>query len=41
MSRLDPFYIMMSLLNEGAVTMDDLNDFNDELKDTIGHFAKM
>lgn len=32
---------MMSLLNEGAITMDDLNDFSDDLKDTIGHFAKM
>ena len=32
---------MMSLLNEGAITMDDLNDFSDDLKDTIGHFVKM
>ena len=39
MSRSNQFYIMMSLLNEGAITMDDLNDFSDDLKDTIGHFA--
>lgn len=30
---------LMSLLNEGAITMDDLEDFSDDLKDTIGHFA--
>ena len=39
MSRSNQFYIMMSLLNEGAITMDDLEDFSDDLKDTIGHFA--
>lgn len=39
MSRSKQFYIMMSLLNEGAITMDDLDDFSDELKDTIGHYA--
>lgn len=38
-SRSNQFYIMMSLLNEGAITMEDLNDFSDDLKDTIGHFA--
>lgn len=31
--------VMMSLLNEGAITLDDLDDFSDDLKDTIGHFA--
>ncbi|MBD5543840.1 MAG: multidrug transporter [Lachnospiraceae bacterium] len=36
MSRTNQFYIMTSLLNEGAITMDD---FSDDLKDTIGHFA--
>ncbi|MCI8639815.1 MAG: multidrug transporter [Coprococcus sp.] len=40
MSRSNQFYIMMSLLDEGAITMDDLNDFSDDLKDTIRHFAK-
>lgn len=39
MSRSNQFYIMMSLLNEGAITMDDLDDFSDDLKDTIRHFA--
>ena len=39
MSSSNQFYIMMSLLNEGAITMDDLDDFSDDLKDTIGHFA--
>lgn len=40
MKRSNQFYIMMSLLNEGAITMDDLNDFSDDLKETIGRFAK-
>ena len=39
MSRSNQFYIMMSLLNEGAITMEDLEDFSDDLKDTIKHFA--
>lgn len=39
MSRSNQFFIMMSLLNEGAITRDDLNDFSDDLKDTIGHFV--
>lgn len=39
MSRSNQFYIMMSLLNEGAITMEDLDDFSDDLKDTIRHFA--
>ena len=39
MSRSNQFYIMMSLLNEGAITMEDLDDFSDDLKDTLGHFA--
>lgn len=32
MSRSNQFYIMLSLLNEGAITFDDL-------KDTMKHFA--
>ncbi len=40
MSRSNQFYIMMSLLNEGAITIDDLEDFSDDLKDTIIYFAK-
>ncbi|WP_303620210.1 multidrug transporter [Hungatella hathewayi] len=39
MSRSNQFYIMMSLLNEGAITMEDMDDFSDDLKDTIRHFA--
>jgi hypothetical protein len=39
MSRSNQFYIMASLLNEGAITMEDFGDFSDDLKDTIGHFA--
>ena len=33
MSRSNQFYIMLSLLNEGAITFDDLEDFSDDLKD--------
>lgn len=35
MSRSNQFYIMLSLLNEGAITFDDLEDFSDDLKDTM------
>ncbi len=39
MSRSNQFYIMMALLNEGAIVLEDLEDFSDDLKDTIKHFA--
>ena len=39
MSRSNQFYIMLSVLNEGAITFDDLEDFSDDLKDTMKHFA--
>ena len=39
MSRSNQFYIMLSLLNEGAITFDDLEDFSHDLKDTMKHFA--
>ena len=39
MSRSNQFYIMLSFLNEGAITFDDLEDFSDDLKDTMKHFA--
>lgn len=39
MRRSNQFYIMLSLLNEGAITLDDLEDFSDDLKDTMKHFA--
>lgn len=40
MSRSNQFYIMVSLLNEGAITMEDLEEFSDDLKDTMKHFAR-
>lgn len=39
MSRSNQLYIMMSLLNEGAITLDDLEGFSDDLKDTIKYFV--
>ena len=39
MSRSNQFYIMLSLLNEGAITMEDLEDFSDDLKEIMQHFA--
>ncbi len=39
MSRSNQFYIMLSLLNEGTITMEDLEEFSDNLKDTIGQYA--
>ncbi len=38
MSRANQFYIMLELLNEGAITIDDLEDFSDDLKETMKHF---
>lgn len=35
MSRSNCIYNITSLLNEGAITMEDLKDFCDELKETI------
>ena len=40
MSRSNKFFILVSLLNEGAITFDDLEDFSDDLKETMKHFAK-
>lgn len=39
MSRSNQFFIMLSLLNEGAITFDDLEDFSEDLKDMMKHFA--
>lgn len=33
MSRANRFLILASLLDEGAITLDDLEDFSDELKE--------
>ena len=41
MSRSNQFYIMSSLLNEGAITFDDLEDFSDDLKAIMHRFADM
>lgn len=37
MRRSKQFDVIISLLHEGAITMEDLDDFSDELKETIGH----
>lgn len=38
MSRSNQFYIMLELLNEGAITIDDLEDSSEDLKETMKHF---
>ena len=38
MSRSNQFYIMLELLKEGAITMDDLEDFSEDLQETMKHF---
>ena len=40
MSRSNQFYIMLSLLNEGAITMEDLEDFSDDLESYMRHYIK-
>lgn len=40
MGRSNQFYIMLSLLNEGAITLDDLEEFSDDLKKMMAHFCK-
>lgn len=40
MSRSNQFCNMLSLLNEGAITLEDLSDFSDDLKETMAHFYK-
>ena len=39
MSRSTQFYVMASLLREGAITFDDLEEFSDDLKDVMKRFA--
>ena len=39
MSRSNQSYIMMSLLNEGAITLEDLEGFSDELRETMRRFT--
>lgn len=38
-NRSNQFFIMASLLKEGAITFDDLEEFSDDLKDTMKHFG--
>ena len=38
-NRSNQFFIMASLLKEGAITVDDLEEFSDDLKDTMKHFG--
>lgn len=40
MSRSNLLSVMVSLLNEGAITFDDLEGFSDDLKNTLRHFVK-
>lgn len=40
MSRSNCIYNITSLLNEGAITMEDLEEFSDELKERIRFIAK-
>ena len=39
MRRSNQFFIILSLLNEGAITFEDLEDFSEDLQDTLKHFA--
>ena len=40
MSRSNCIYNIASLLNEGAITIDDLEKFSDELKERVRFIAK-
>lgn len=40
MSRSNCIYNIAALLNEGAITMDDLEEFSDELKERVRFIAK-
>ena len=40
MSRSNCIYNIVSLLNEGAITMEDLEEFSDELKERVHFIAK-
>lgn len=41
MSRSNQYYIMLSLLNEEAITLEDLGDFSEELQETMKHFYEL
>jgi len=38
MSRSNLIYNVISLINEGAISFEDLEEFSDELKETIRAF---
>ncbi|SHJ30375.1 multidrug transporter [Hespellia stercorisuis] len=40
MSRSNLIYNIISLVNEGAIRFDDLEEFSDELKETVSAFVK-
>ncbi len=40
-SRSNLFFNIMSLLREGAITLEDLDDFSEDLRDTVKHFVEM
>ena len=39
-SRSNMFIILLGLLRDGAITMDDLDEFSDELKEDIAQLIK-
>lgn len=39
MSSSNQFYVMLSLLNEGAITMENLEDFSTDLKEVMQYFV--
>lgn len=40
MSRSKLIYNIISLMNEGAISFEDLEEFSDQLKETIRFFVK-
>ena len=40
MSRSKLIYNIISLINDGAISFEDLNEFSDELKETVSAFVE-
>ena len=40
MSRSNLIYNIISLINDGAISFEDLKEFSDELKETVSAFVK-
>ena len=40
MSRSNLIYNIISLINDGAISFEDLEEFSDELKETVGAFIE-